>query len=581
MNPLNAEQFDSLQESIKWSLRQWRFPRRKRIESVKQFTGSHYLEGGSEKKLPVNMLKLAVCIYNRMLAPKAPRVLITTKRNDLRPFAANFELAINQIPDEIDLSKTFRKYVTEALFSPFGILKIGISTIDHVMGYAYGKTFVDLITIDDYFCDMSVSSLSEIQYEGNDYWVDYEEAMDSEWIESKVRSDLKEDDFTLISPEGEDRAEGLINESTAKLFRKKLWVRDVWLTKEKLFVTYGITSKKIFRIIDWDGPDHSPYYKLGYVDVPGNILPLPNVSVWRDLSELGNALFRKLANQADAQKRCLGFDGSNDESVEAFQKASDGDGIQYNGRKPEILKAGGVDGNTLAFYLQVRDLNSYFAGNLDSLGGLSPLTETVGQDRLLSDAANAQLKDMAEKTNESIKEVFQALAWYEWHDPLSNRELEKPIPGTKLSIPVQWNHESKIGELDLYDLKIDVYSLQDDTPGTKLQKLMMFTKEIVMPLYPLIQQAGGTIDVQEIFELAAKYADFPELSQLVVFAGQPGIEQSASQQSHAPANTSREYIRTGRPGITRQGQTAVMQQMLMGGNPQQAQRQQVAANMMT
>ena len=567
MNPLNEKQFSRLQTSIDWSLNQLKFPRKKRVEVVKQFMGSHYAEGGAEKKVPVPFLALAVMIYIRQLVPNAPRALFTALTEQLKPIAATFELALNKIPEEIKLARTMRKMVAEALFSPWGVVKCGLHTIGTALGHDYGESFVDLVTFDDYFIDMSAKNPDEIDYEGNDYWLDYDEVMESKEINKGSRLWLKPDERTYIGPNGEDRADAATTRSTAETFKDKIWARDVWLPDEKLLITYGITSKKIMFERELKGPPRGPYHKLSFIDVPGEHMGLPPASLWRDLHELANALFRKLGNQADGQKSVLGFDGSDDEGVENFKNARDGDGIKWNGRKPERLEAGGVNRETLAFQMQCRELFSYFAGNLDSLGGLAPLTETVGQDRLIAEAATAQLRDMADNVTEVSRDIFYSLAYYEWHDPIKRRRVDKPIPGTDATIPINFGPELKVGNFDLYDLAIDVYSRSDDTPSTKLQKLGLIVKEYIIPLAPFIQQTG-VIQVENIFKLLAKFANFPEVNELIAFVD--NIAAPEESGGGMPAHTTREYIRKGGAGQSRQGASAAMQQILMGGNVQDA-----------
>jgi hypothetical protein len=566
-----SKQLERLQSSVNWTIRQIEYPRKKRVEGIKQFCGFHYQDGGYEKRVPVNMLALAVQIYVRQLAARAPRAMVSTDEKHLKPTALSLELAVNQIPEEIRLQQTLRRRVTEALFS-IGIAKCGLSTAGSVNGIPYGKPFVDLVTLDDYFCDMTAKSWDQLDYEGNDYWADYEEIMESDDIKSSAKDQLEPDEYTNVGDRGEDRAEAISTDNATLSYREKLWMRDVFIPKEKIIVTYGVKSNKLFRVTEWKGVECGPYHKLGYTDVPGNLLPLSPVALWRDLHELGNAIFRKLGNQADSQKTVLGFNGGDDEGAEEFKKANDGDGIRYSGQKPEKLTAGGVDAKTLAFYLQCRDLYSYFAGNLDSLGGLAPLTDTVGQDKLLGAAASAQLRDMGGVTVDTITGIFQALAHYEWNDPVGKRTLEKEIPGTGVSIPVEWGRKQKKGDLKDYDISIDVYSLQDASPNVRLQKLGLITQQYVMPLAPLIQEAGGTIDVQAILRLVARYADMPEMAEIVTFmnpqlpqpqggpggAGVPGT--SGGQQGAAKGGGS---------GMSNSGAAATLTQQLLAMEPKE------------
>jgi hypothetical protein len=564
------KKFQQLDKAIKWSSRQLQFARKKRIEAAKLQAGFHYAENGSAKREPVNTIALGASIYARLLAPKAPRAMMSTVDKSFMPTAANFELAVNEIPEEIMLENTFRRGVLEALFF-MGVFKVGLHTVGTQMGHEYGRSFVDLITGDDYFCDMAAKSWETIDYEGNDYWLDYEEVMESSWLDKSSAGNLKADEYSVIGQEGEQRAENMSSSETPTLYKEKIWCRDAWLPGENILVTYGVKSEKVLHVTEWDEElNYGPYYKLGYGEVVGNLLPLPPVALWRDLHELGNEVFRKLGDGAKSQKKVLGFGGNDDQAVDDFKKAGDGEGVKWTGTEPKELKAGGIDPTSLAFYLQTRDLASYFMGNLDSLGGLGLMAQTVGQEKLLGEAAGAQLRDMADRTVSCMKGVFKALAYYEWTDPIKERTLQKPIPGVEDSIPVEWNRNAKKGKFGQYHLKIDIYSLQDDSPQLLLAKLLAFVERVVVPMAPLIQQGGGTVDAEKIIKAAAKYSGLPpDVIDIVMFPEQ-AAEPAAGGGNMSlpmPSNTTRTYNRVGRPGMTRQGSTAAMTQLLMGGDP--------------
>jgi hypothetical protein len=570
MNPLNEKHMDRLRQSIKWSTKELRIPRQNRIEAAKLFVGAHYSRDGLEKRVPVNMLALAVMIYVRLLAARAPRAMFSTRVISQKPTAANMELAINMIPEEIKLGRTLQQMVLEALFSPWGVVKCGLHTVGQALGHDVGEPFVDNVTMDDHFIDMNAKHGDLIDYEGNDYWLDYKDVMESSWAMEKALVDLKPDDYTTRGENGEDRTESTAGREPSDTFSDKLWMRDVWLPNEKLLITYGIKNERIFKVVEWDGPERGPYYKLGFTDVPGQLMPLPPVGLWRDLHELGNSLFRKLENQADGQKSVMAFRGGDSESVQNFKNAKDQDGITYTGTEPALLATPGVDQKTLAFFMQVQQLSSYVAGNLDSLGGLAPQTATVGQDKLISEAAGAQLRGMSDSTTDVVRDIFKALAYYEWNDPIKRRLLEKPVPGMAgMTIPVDFSKKSKKGKFDSYNLDIDVFSMQENSPTIMLQKLMTFVERLVLPLAPLIQQVGGSIDVQAILQQAAKYADMPDASELVTFVDQPPLENAGQAGAPAgkPANTTRQYDRVSSAGQTPGGASANMQQLLLGGNP--------------
>jgi len=560
--------FDSIDDSQK----ELDFIRGERIKAIKQFTGRHYATNGPEKRVPVNFLKLAVDIYTRSLAARAPRVMITTINRELQPVAANLELAVNKIPEEIDLTETLRQWVVEALFT-MGIVKVGLSTTEEVLGHEYGKPFVDVVTIDDYFLDMSAKDMNDIQFEGNDYWPTYESLKKWAELTKREKEDLKPDYNSPHPGDGrQKRAESIAVSRSLMEYKPRIHTRDVWLPDEGLIVTYVVNSKKIVKETEWSGPKNGPYHKLVYSHVPGNLLPVSNVALWMDLHELGNALFRKLADQADSQKSVLGFTGDDEDAVNAFKKANDGDGIRYGGQQPQRLEAGGIDAKTLAFYLQVKELSSYFAGNVDALGGLAPQSETLGQDKLISQSASALLRDMADKTVDAIEQVFEDLCYYEWNDPVTVRMLEKAVPGyPELKVPVQWDKDARKGRIEDYDLRVDVYSMTDNSPIVKMQKLAILLERYIFPLAPEIRAQGGQIDIQVILDLIAKYNDFNELRDIVFFL-EPGQLEGSGQESEIVKGVSSSRQQDGRQrmGPTPSGKSDILQRMLVGDNPQAA-----------
>lgn len=560
--------FDQLHTAVEWSIKQLATPKKNRIDAIKQFVGTHYGDDGSSRNVPTNFLELAITIYIRQLAARSPRVMISTSNRALKPMAKNMSIALNQLPDEIGLGETIQGSVLEAMFT-FGVVKVGIASSGvTVLGQQYGEPYADLVSIDDYFCDMSAKSRKTMQYEGNDYWLPIEDAQE---LFGAEMDGVQHDDHSITGPNGEDRAEGVTVPGGADLYKKKVWLRDVYLRQTNQLVTYAVTSKRLLRVVEFDGPDVGPYHVLGFSDVPGNLLPLPPVALWIDLHNLGNTLFRKLGRQADAKKTVASFQGGNDEDIESLKRASDGDGIRYSGQKPEAITVGGIDQASLAFYLQVRDLFSYFSGNIDALGGLSPSTETVGQDKLLTEAAGARLQTMKDRTIDFARGIFKALAWYEWTDPIRERLIEKDVPGAGVSVKRVWSKETRDGDFLDYNINIDVYSMQDDSPSLKLQKIGMMLERFIFPAIPLLQAQGGTIDFKRLLDLLSSFGNLPELADIIRFEDfDPAVKPIQGNQNPVmmPANTTRTYERINRPGATRQGKDHVMSQLLMGGKVQ-------------
>lgn len=567
-----------LHASIKRSNEKLGKLREERLDAVKQFVGAHYSENGADKVVPTNMIELATTVYLRLLAARAPRCVVSTDIRALRPFAADMEIVLNQIPGEIGLSDTLRRAVMEAMFS-IGIVKVGIGAQNSTSKLG-DEPFVCNVQLDDYFVDMSARSWNEIQYEGDDYWIDLEQA------KSLYGEELFADSYDGTSDDGQTQANSIGNGESGFEFCDRILLRDVYLVRENKLVTYAVKTMKVLREVDWDGPEGTPYLKLFFSDVPGNLMPLAPVAVWRDLHNLGNVLFRKLGKQAQSRKAVLAFQGGSDEQIQRFKNAKDGDGIRYDGSKPESIVAGGIDQPTLAFYLSAWDRFNVICGNLDSLGGLSAQADTASQEKLIGDASSARIKAMGDSVTEFARQIFKRLAWYLWTDPVAERHYHKMMSKEYgIGVSKKWTPETRDGDFLDYNFDIDVFSMQDDSPSTRLQKLMTVFERFILPLQDQLAQQGAYIDMRSLADYISKNSNLPELMEMVKF--QDAQSQTDREPYGSPEPTTeaprkspfsrREYVRVNRPGATRHGRDAALMQTLLGGHVQDSEAAGLAA----
>jgi len=106
------------------------------------------------------------------------------------------------------------------------IIKVGICNSGVAMlGHDIGESYADLITIDDYFCDMSAKSRKSMQYEGNDYWMSKNSA------EALFDMKLEADDHTVIGEQGETRAESVSVDKGLTFIKRKYGFETFTSTK--------------------------------------------------------------------------------------------------------------------------------------------------------------------------------------------------------------------------------------------------------------------------------------------------------------------------------------------------------------
>lgn len=575
----DAAKLKRLRESVTASFSKLKPYRDNRNAAVKEYTGKHFGERGEDDdvdRVPVNLIELAASIYLRQLAARAPRALISTRFAEIQSAAKDLELATNHLVDEIDLEASFKSVVLNALFG-IGVMKIGMEpahTVE-VDGFLHdvGQPFADSIDLDDFVFDMSAKKFELVQYVGNKYCLPLDYVLECDLYDEAARAKLKaQSDNTY-----EGKIDTPISEAGHKApkedeqYEKLVELWDIYLPRENKLITYcGNESVPPLRSVDWEGPECGPYLILAFSEVPNNIFPLPPVAAWIDLHDLANRLFRKLGRQAERQKTVTFVQKGSANDGKNLGNASDGDMIGVdNPQGVAESKFGGVDATNLAFVLQLKDIFSSHAGNLEILGGLSPQSETLGQDQLLAGNASKRIADMQDRTSTFARKVIRSLAWYLWTDDFIELPLVKRVED--VDIPINYTAEDREGDFLDYNIQIQPYSLQDMTPSARLQSIMQ-TLNAIGPYMPLFQQSGRTLDPNKLLEIIAQYTNTPELEEIMVSMMPLPGDMPVGEPPGKMQNTKRTYERINRPGATTQGKDATMAQLLMGGNPQDAEK---------
>ncbi|MEN6306259.1 MAG: hypothetical protein ABFD91_00765 [Anaerohalosphaeraceae bacterium] len=567
-----------LREAICYSRRKLMPFRQQRYDAIRQYVGFHYSDDGTSDRVPVNLLELAVNIYTQQMAARAPKALVQTRFGVLKPMAADFELALNHLIREIRLGQTFRLAVIDALFS-MGIVKTGLErrASVEIAGYLHdvGQPFAEVVSLDNWVHDTTATRLEQCQFMGDRYRLPLELVKESKAF--KNTGNLQATVKTAYNESGDTKAESLSHgmETDPDEFKDHVELWDIWLPFENLLVTIPAEGEgKPLQIIEWDGPETGPYKILSFSEVPGNIMPLAPSALWMDLHDLANRLFRKLGRQAERQKTVLGVQAGSEDDGDRIVRANDGEALKMdNPDRAREYRFGGIDQPSLAFLLQVKDLFVYLGGNLDSLGGLSPMADTLGQDQLLAQNASKRVADMQDRVIEFSKEVICDLGFYLWNDPLIELPLTKTVPGfDHLSVPVTFDAESREGDFLDYNVEIEPFSMQHQTPQMKLQALVQVFQQFLAPYAPMMAEQGIGINFEALLSIIAKYTNVSELEDILEFAAppstyKPGMVGQPPQKMRAPV-TRHISERVNRPGATRQGKDAALMQTLLGGKAQ-------------
>jgi len=561
--------------------------RRRHKEAMEQYVGVYYSDNGAERPVHVNLMEIAVNIYERQLIARPPRVNILTRMGKLKPTAAKLESVMNALLENTSIHREMARAVKSALFS-IGIVKIGRKYVGsfEVDGVEIDKTvpFAKQILLDDWVHDMSALSMEECSFMGHRYRMSLSEARENPDFDKKERERLQKMDASLFNPGGDESISSISAQSNyhEDEYDPKVELWEMWLPKSRLLVTLGPNEDaKQLRVVEWDGPEQGPFHLLFFNEVDGNSMPLAPAMLWQGLHRIVNSMYRKLERQASRQKTVGLARGVDTEDAERLRMASDGEVVPINGGLPiEEVAMGGIDQNTFAFMLQSKEMFSWLSGNLDALGGLGPQSETVGQDRLMFASANQRISGMQDAVSLFVSRVLTDWGFYLWQEPLESYPASIQPPGME-AIQSELTAEER-NNAAYYDmmLNIEPYSMQFKSPGERLQTLNGIVNGVLMPSLPLLQQQGMGLDLGALMSLYSEYADLPELADIITYVNRPeSIGAPPSEGPGKPSVTHRTNERVSRPGATRQGAEQVLVNQMLGGNSQQSEKEGAARQM--
>lgn len=552
---------DRLFKSVQRSYRSLRGYRETLEKLVQDYAGTYYQNesGGAESKKNryINLLLQAVEAYQMLLVADRPRVMISTNLPQLRAFAKHFQHALNALIKEIHLDETLEQWVMDAFFG-VGIIKThladaGVVQLETDLWMDPGRPFASNISLDDFVYDMQAKKWSEVRYAGDMYRISWEDA-----VELFGEDALKDHQPSHSSPAEHDRVDQISRgvEVENDDLEDMLDLCDIWMPRHGVTYTYVVHSRQELvlagpgpiAVEEWTGDESGPYHLLGFHDVPENIMPSSPAANLELLESLVNDLIRKGARQARRQKELTLYNAGGADAMKRIQMADDGEAINVNDTQDiSQVKFGGVDAGNHAFMVGGIELFDRMAGNLQAQLGLGSQAQTLGQEQLIHGAAGNKVDKMAKRVVGCTTRLVKSLGLMLWDDPVKEIVSEIPIDGTNFSVTSEWKPNDREGNFIDFNLDIDVYSMQYQSPTGKVQKVNEIIQNILLPMAPFLQQQGGMLDLFELTRLYAELLNLPELKQLVKFSGMTGDTASPApiaQVPTKPPSSTRNYVRT-------------------------------------
>lgn len=585
---LSPELLKRLRDAIRVSYDDLRVHREQYVAREQLYAGHRHGTNDENVDTPLNCYNLAMRIYQRRLVSGDPKVNVRSRSPQAKAEAYELSLACEQLFREINLKETTRKVVHQGLLG-LGVVKLAAAPNDDLKGSGFRheqeRPFCDPVLLENFVYDTNAKDWEQIDFCGDRYRLPLEVLQRSPRFNQQAVSQLapgrtrQDEDLRQNNEESVQRL-GTERTPFREDVREYVTLWDIWLPRENLLITIpDVEGGDPLLVQQWKGPANGPYHLLGFDVLAGNIMPVAPGGHLESLARLLNRAVRKLGNQLDRQKTMTTItpQAANAGDDKTIQDAEDGDTLQVMDPKNiGQIRTGGVDQQSYASTLGLRDLWSWLAGNIDTLGGLSPQAKTLGQEELLSTGSNTLLNELNSHLLDFLKGVCTDLAWYLYSDPSATRKLVKRIAGTDVEIPFEWGPERRQRDFFLFEFEVDPFSIQVRTPGERLQmifQIMPVTLQMAQ-LQMMLQSAGGELDMEGLWRLITRYSGLEEFAEFIRFAGLPISAAPGQQRQGAPRFPSmntpgmpHEYIRRNiGSGSPQQGpgQQALEQMMAMG-----------------
>jgi len=473
------------------------------------------LEAGyySDKKTkdaahPINLVERGLSILIPYLVMTNPRLLISSKHPELRPFALTTELAFNHLLEEIKFAKrTLRPAVRDALMG-LGIVKTGIMKSHEVeiFGHTHsvGEVYSDVVDLVDYIGDPSAKNFENFEFEGNFYRMPLEAAKDL----FRKHADSLMSSYDLYGTkrqyDPQKISKGSMESSQFNTLNEFIELADYWIPDENVVLTIDPRSEKILMTRDAENPEGGPYDKLYFKKFPGSPLPIPPVWYWLDLDSTINVIVNKMRKQANSQKAVLAYEGDAVDDASRMAEAGDREAIKVsNASGIQTVEWPGIDKNQYDWINYIEQQFSLQAHNAYTLGGRNSQAETLGQEQMLMANASKSVDDMFQQVYDFATSIARKMTWYFWTDPLIDVPKVKRIEGYG-DIPVVFDRAAREGEFWDYAMEVEPYSMQRLNPTLEVQRTMGLMTQWIMPTLQIAAQQGVSVNVPKATKRFAK-----------------------------------------------------------------------------
>ena len=511
--------FERLSECVRWSVERTEPYRRLNQMLVDASMGQYYPRFISPAPdTPLNLIGMTHRAMSRSLFMRDPRALVNTQVEQWKSQIEDGQIALNETIEESNFGATVCRVVDQSLYS-VGALDM---TADYV-GTENGmemKLCLEDVPFPDLVWDCGSTVMQDGDYLGRRIYQPLIDIREHPWydqeavkkVQARRLSGPSDDDANFQRASGGFRTELHDYVALYRVFDRRSNKIYVWPCDQPDLKLMGEP---------WNGPRHGPIRLLHYGAPPGHPYPkAPMQDVYR-LHRATNVLLARSLRQQQMAKGVLLYNSASKDEAKDMVDAVDLQSVLQEHGGLRWAHVGGAAPDTVSMSELARKLFSYAVGGLDQILGVGQPAPTLGQDRMMSEAANANMQDLAGVVYQFTKDAVGDAYWFNIRDPKTVKTLWKPIGQSGIRYPSQWTPAKRAMIQKMKSqVTVEPYSYRGRTPDGRLADLLG-SLQVLGGYMPMMMAQGISIDVEAVVRTLAQYRDLPELYDCLILNQDP------------------------------------------------------------
>ncbi len=404
---------------------------------LRVFVGQYFQENhGLSGDQPVNMTFRAISSYLPALVMQNPQAVCTTNYERFETHVALLESKLNSSYKAMRFQETLRAWLVDAFFG-FGVMKTGLKKSGSVVEFDDvtldpGEHFSNAVNIENFIPDPTstefmfrdASFLGDIVDLPRQILLD-DDRYDHDLVMNlpSVNERIKTSDTDLARTEYHGREYNSARDVVS--------IANLWLPEYNKIVTIPDPrshsfSEEFLSTIDFDGVESGPYDFLTFTPpVPGEAIPIAPVSMWYDLHNIANDMFKKTIDQALRQKDLTLYkEGASDE-MDDIRDAEDGETVATTDPSAFTqLSMGGQRQSNETMLSHLHTWFNYVTGNADLVGGSSADAPSATQAEMIQANQSVSIEDARSILHDRVEDISLKHAYFIWTNPLDFPDVD-------------------------------------------------------------------------------------------------------------------------------------------------------------